>query len=92
MNKIMEFMCLGKPIVSFDLKEARYSAQDAALYVENNNVEAFADGILTLLHDNDLSKKMGEYGKSRVEKELSWQKQSENLLDTYRYIFSNSSQ
>jgi len=92
MNKVMEFMCLGKPIVSFDLKEARYSAQDAALYVENNDIEAFANGMLTLLYDKDLSKKMGKFGKSRVEKELSWQIQSENLLNSYRYIFSNSTQ
>ena len=27
--KIMEYMAYGKPIVSFDLKETRYSAQEA---------------------------------------------------------------
>ena len=32
MNKIMEYMALGKPIVQFDLTEGRVSAQDASLY------------------------------------------------------------
>ena len=32
----------AKPIVSFDLKETRYSAQDAAVYVPCNDELAFA--------------------------------------------------
>ena len=28
MNKILEYMALGKPIVQFDLTEGRYSAQE----------------------------------------------------------------
>jgi hypothetical protein len=32
MIKIMEYMALGKPIVQFDLKEGRFSAQKASLY------------------------------------------------------------
>ena len=31
MNKIMEYMALGKPIVQFDLTEGRFSAQNASL-------------------------------------------------------------
>ena len=34
MTKIMEYMALGRPIVSFELKEARYSAGESALYVK----------------------------------------------------------
>src|SRR5690606_4309163 len=29
MNKIMEYMAMGKAVVSFDLKETRFSAKDA---------------------------------------------------------------
>ena len=31
MNKVMEYMALGKPIVQYDLTESRYSAGDAAV-------------------------------------------------------------
>ncbi|MFD2270393.1 glycosyltransferase [Undibacterium arcticum] len=34
MNKIMEYMALGKPIVQFDLLEGRVSAQEASLYAK----------------------------------------------------------
>ncbi|MBN2106727.1 MAG: glycosyltransferase family 4 protein [Deltaproteobacteria bacterium] len=87
MNKIMEFMCLGKPIVSFDLKEARYSAGEAALYVENNNVEAFAVGILKLLHAKDLCERMKYFSVTRIANTLSWEKQIYNLYNVYEYVF-----
>ena len=88
MTKVMDYMALGKPIVSFDLKESRYSAGDSAIYVENNNVEAFAGAIMRLINDPELSQKMGEIGKSRIEKELSWQKQEMCLLNVYKYVLS----
>ncbi len=34
MNKIIEYMYFGLPIVCYDLKEARVSADAAALYVD----------------------------------------------------------
>src|SRR6185312_14307887 len=37
MNKIMEYMALKKPIVQYDLKEGRVSAQRASLYAENTS-------------------------------------------------------
>jgi glycosyltransferase involved in cell wall biosynthesis len=88
MTKIMEYMTLGKPIVSFDLKEARYSAGESALYVKNNDAVAFADGILKLLSDPMGARQMGELGVARVEDTLSWQKQSRNLLKAYEYVAS----
>jgi glycosyltransferase involved in cell wall biosynthesis len=84
----MEYMALGKPIVSFELKEARYSAGDSALYVKSNDAVAFADGILTLLRDPIGSKKMAEFGMARVEASLCWQKQSEGLLRAYEFVVS----
>ena len=88
MTKIMEYMALGKPIVSFELKEARYSAGESALYVKSNDAVAFADGILKLLGDPVGSKKMAEFGTARVEALLSWQKQSESLLRAYQFVAS----
>lgn len=89
MNKVMEFMWLGKPIISFDLKEAKYSAQEAALYVENNNAEAFANGILELVNDETKAREMGDCGRKRVESELSWQNQVQYLIKAYRSVLSN---
>jgi glycosyltransferase involved in cell wall biosynthesis len=81
--KVMEYMAVGKPVVSFDLKETRVTAQDAAVYVEPNDDLAFAKQIAFLMDRPELRKKMGEFGKRRVEKELAWDVVSQNLLRAY---------
>jgi glycosyltransferase involved in cell wall biosynthesis len=88
MIKIMEYMALGKPIVQFDLKEGRFSAQDASLYSENRDqVNGFANKILWLLDHPGERKKMGEFGRRRVEQELAWKFSVDNLLAAYRRVF-----
>src|SRR5579864_7287973 len=71
MIKIMEYMALGKPIVQFNLREGRFSAQNASLYSNNNGnqVADFADKILWLLDHPEERKKMGAFGRRRVEQE-----------------------
>jgi len=81
--KVMEYMAYGKPIVSFDLKETRFSAQDAALFVPCNDEMAFAKAIATLMDNPDLREKMGRFGRERVEKELQWAVVSKNLVKAY---------
>jgi glycosyltransferase involved in cell wall biosynthesis len=81
--KVMEYMALGKPIVSFDLKETRVTAQDAAVYVTPNDEVAFAKQIAFLMDRPDMRRKLGEFGKRRVEDELAWNVVSQNLLRAY---------
>jgi len=88
--KVMEYMALGKPLVSFDLKETRFSAQEAALYATPNEEEEFAKAIVTLMDDPELRKKMGEFGRKRVRNELSWQHVSKNLLRAYDWLFDEA--
>jgi glycosyltransferase involved in cell wall biosynthesis len=89
MIKIMEYMALGKPIVQFDLREGRISAQEASLYSDNENqVADFADNILWLLDHPADRQRMGEFGRRRVEKELAWDYSIENLLAAYEKAFS----
>jgi glycosyltransferase involved in cell wall biosynthesis len=83
MNKIMEYMALKKPVVQYDLKEGKFSAQKASLYAENTSTEDFAEKILYLLNNEKVRKEMGEYGYQRVLKELSWDHESKRLVDFY---------
>jgi glycosyltransferase involved in cell wall biosynthesis len=93
MIKIMEYMALGKPIVQFDLKEGRYSAQDASLYSDTKNqVPDFARNILWLVDHPEERKKMGEFGRKRVENELAWDYSVKNLLAAYERAFAKQSQ
>jgi glycosyltransferase involved in cell wall biosynthesis len=83
MNKVMEYMLMGKPLVSFDLKEARFSAQEAALYAPCGDIEAFGRAIVELLDNPDRRHTMGEFGRKRVLQELAWEKQKPSLLAAY---------
>jgi len=81
--KVMEYMACGKPIVTFDLKETRYSACDAAVYVPCNDELAFARATAELMDDPVRREQMGQFGRSRVERELQWSVVSRNLIAAY---------
>jgi glycosyltransferase involved in cell wall biosynthesis len=83
MNKIMEYMAMSRPIVSFDLREARVSAGDAAVYAVPNDESQFAGHIAYLLDAPDVRRKMGEIGRERVAGELSWERSRVALLAAY---------
>jgi glycosyltransferase involved in cell wall biosynthesis len=83
MNKIVEYMAMGRPLVSYDLVEARISAGDAALYAEADDETAFADCVDRLLDDPKRRARMGVLGRERLEAELSWASSEVQLLAAY---------
>jgi glycosyltransferase involved in cell wall biosynthesis len=88
MNKIMEYMALGKPIVQFDLAEGRFSAQDASLYAARNDAVDMARKIVELLDDPERRARMGEFGRDRVINQLEWQFEVPKLLAAYDVLFA----
>jgi glycosyltransferase involved in cell wall biosynthesis len=82
MNKIMEYMA-ARPIVSFDLREARVSAGEAALYARADDEAEFAKLIAGLLDDPVQRQRMGALGRSRVEGPLAWRNSAKALLAAY---------
>ena len=89
MNKIMEYMALGKPVVQFDLTEGRYSAGEASLYARKNDERDLAAKIVQLLDDPALRAKMGDLGRRRVENELEWKYEVPKLLAAYDAVFAS---
>lgn len=83
MNKIIEYMAMGRPVVSFDLKEGRVSAGDAAVYAPANDESEFAKLIARLLDDPDERRRMGEIGRERARGPLSWEHSSKALVAAY---------
>jgi glycosyltransferase involved in cell wall biosynthesis len=89
MNKIMEYMALKKPIVQYDLKEGRFSAEHASLYACNTSTTDFADKIIWLLdHPQDRIER-GEYGYHKVINELSWDYESRKLVSFFSKVFTH---
>jgi glycosyltransferase involved in cell wall biosynthesis len=85
MVKIAEYMAMGQPIVAFDLKETRYTAQDAAVYVRKPDPAEFSRAMLELLDDPARRGRMAEYGQKRAREYLSWETQEPILLDAYSF-------
>jgi glycosyltransferase involved in cell wall biosynthesis len=83
MNKILEYMAYGLPVVLYDLTEGRRSAGDAALYARNDDPEDFAQKVLTLLDSESLRAELGARGRKRIEEVLNWDIEKKALLEAY---------
>ena len=83
MNKILEYMSVGRSIAAFDLVESRVSAGEAAVFARPDDVRDLADHILALLADPERRARMGQVGRERIENELGWEHQKGYLLAAY---------
>ncbi|MGH4012313.1 MAG: glycosyltransferase family 4 protein [Pseudonocardiaceae bacterium] len=83
MNKVVEYMAMGRPIVSFDLVEARVSAGAAAVYAPANDESVFGKLLNELLDDPGRRADMGATGRARVDDQLSWVVSKRNLINFY---------
>ena len=83
MNKLMEYMALGKPTVAFDLVETRYSAAGAAILVQPNDVLEFARQVVRLMGDSAERRRLGEIGRQRIAVQLAWEYSVPQLISAY---------
>jgi glycosyltransferase involved in cell wall biosynthesis len=83
MNKIIEYMAFGRPIVAFDLAEHRRSAGEAAVYVEPNDDTQLGVAIRDLLLDEERRQAMGHYGQHRFCTDLAWEESEKVLVTLY---------
>ncbi len=86
--KVLEYMAFGKPIVSFDLKETRFSAGDAAVYARANDEDDYARKIIHLMDHPEERDVRGASGNKRMREVLAWQHVSRNLVEGYDFLFS----
>lgn len=86
MNKVMEYMALGKPIVQFDLTEGRFSAGESSLYANRNDAWDMAKKIVELLDDPTRRERMGAFGRRRIENELEWKYEAPKLVRAYSAV------
>ena len=83
MVKVLEYMAMARPIVSYDLAESLVSAGDSALFAPSGDVHAFAGRIEQLLDDPALRRRLSRNARARVEQRFSWRKSEESLLAAY---------
>jgi len=86
-NKVLEYMSFGLPVVAYELKEAQRSAEKAAVFVENNDEEAFARAVVELFDTPEKRKAMGEIGKERVKVSFQKEMSQKELIKAYDSLF-----
>jgi glycosyltransferase involved in cell wall biosynthesis len=83
MNKVLEYMSLGLPVVQFDLTEGRRSAGDASAYAMPNDERDLARKLLETLDDAAARERMAQEGMRRMKEDLEWCHQAPKLLEAY---------
>jgi glycosyltransferase involved in cell wall biosynthesis len=86
MNKLMEYMALGKATVAYDMPETRISGGDAVMYVPGETADNLARAILELADDPARRAALGQRARQRIESSLAWEHQADNLIEVYRRV------
>ena len=85
MNKIVEYMALGRPIVQFACVEGEKTALEASVNVRGSDPESLAEKLSELLSNESQRYTMSEYGLRRFSTTLAWEWQESALLAAYRH-------
>jgi len=86
MNKMIEYLAFGRPVVAFELREHKNTAGDTAQFVEPNNVTAMAETIRALLMDDEQRARMSRHGRERFREQLAWERSEEELVALYQRL------
>jgi glycosyltransferase involved in cell wall biosynthesis len=87
MNKIIEYMFFGLPVVAFDLAETRVSAGEAGVFADEDSQQDLARAISALLDDPERRAEMAAIGRTRVRESLSFDHSVPVLLAAYERCF-----
>lgn len=90
MNKVIEYLAFGRPMVCFDLRENRNTAADCAVYVEPNDEQQMAEEIRALLLDERRRTAMGAAGRERFRNLLAWEVAEKELIKLYSGLLGGS--
>ena len=86
--KLLEAMAAGVPIVASDLPVVRalVEPEQQALLVRPGSGKAIKDGLLRLVADPRLGRRLAASARRRIESELTWHHASARLVDCYRRL------
>ncbi|HZP91128.1 MAG TPA: glycosyltransferase family 4 protein [Actinomycetota bacterium] len=85
-NVFIEAAACGRPVLAGDSGGAREALVDGVtgLLVDGSDVGAVADGLVSILADPELARRMGRAGRERVERDYTWRRAAEQLAGWLR--------
>lgn len=85
-GKVINYMGARLPVVCFDSKNNRKFLEDGGIYAEDDSIEALSDKILYAVNNPEISKKLGEKNKQRVEEVFSWNNSIKDTVDAFEML------
>jgi len=84
-NKLFQYMSFGKPVLVSNATAQKNLIEKvgSGLIHEERNATDFAQKVLELHADENLSMRLGINGKQFIENEFCWEKTSEKLIELY---------
>ena len=82
-GKLLNYMAMGLPTVSFDTPVAREYLGDDGLYATLGDAEAFAAAIIQLLGNGDQRAALSDSLRRRAVEQFSWQQMGERIVAIY---------
>ncbi len=84
-NKVFQYMSLSLPVLISNCKAQQKVVEEnnSGLIFEAGNIHDFADKVLKLYADKELSNKLGENGKRFIEEKFNWSITSRDLIKLY---------
>jgi glycosyltransferase involved in cell wall biosynthesis len=83
MNKMIEYLAFGRPVVAFSLREHRHTAGDCSVFVPPNDELAMSTAIRDLLLDEGRRANLSESGRKRFREVLAWENSEKELIERY---------
>ena len=90
MNKVIEYLAFGRPIVAFDLRENRNTAADCAVYIQPNDEARMGEELRALILDEQRRTAMGAAGRERFRATLAWEVSEKELIRLYSELLGVS--
>ena len=84
--KILEYMSLGKPVISTSKGAEGINVKDGQNILIRNSRQEFVLAILQLLDNTALAKRIGENARKLVKKEYMWRQIADNALEAYKML------
>jgi glycosyltransferase involved in cell wall biosynthesis len=82
---VLEAMACGAPVVCADNSSMPELTGDAALHVDPQNAQAYAEAVLCLLDDPSLCERMAAQGRARAE-QFTWARSAAAVAHVYRRL------
>jgi len=82
---VLEALTCGCPVVTSKVSSLPEVAGDAAVYVDPEDVDSIADGILRIAEDDGLRQSLSERGLAQA-RQFSWRRCAETTMGIYRRV------